>query len=143
MRDMFYGRSSINPRKISLTKREVATLVLDFVLFEISKTAINCGEWIADVSKSKGLLPRYVHSKNVDGAALAGGRAYSELTREGRRNNMEINHCGFHCNNLASKEGLGVSTRVVNENKDLGQILKKVHKLLSKMMLKGTFMKNY
>jgi hypothetical protein len=141
--DMFHGRSGIQPRKISSTKRDVAKLLLDFVAFEISKTAMNCGEWIADASKSKGLLPSYVHSKNVDGAALAGGHAYSELTQDGRRNNMEINHCGFHCNNLASKEGLGVSTRVVNENKDLGVIPKKVHKLLAKMNRKGTFMKTY
>lgn len=138
----FQGRSAIHGNKAH-NKRDAATFLLDFVLFEKSKTAINCGQWIQEASEAKGVLPKYVHSKNVDGGALSAGRNYGEITREGRQNNIEINHCGFHCNNLASKEGLGVSSRQVNENVDLGRCIKKVHKLLTKMTRKTTFMKRY
>lgn len=138
----FQGRSAIHGNKAH-NKRDAATFLLDFVLFEKSKTAINCGQWIQEASEAKCVLPKYVHSKNVDGGALSAGRNYGEITREGRQNEIEINHCGFHCNNLASKEGLGVSSRQVNENVDLGRCLKKVHRLLTKMTRKTTFMKRY
>jgi hypothetical protein len=77
---------------------------------------------------------------------LAGSRKYDELTKEDCPSPNEIDniHCGYHCNALSSKEGLGMSKRVVNENKIMGAALtlKKLHKLLVKMIVKSALFLN-
>lgn len=79
----------------------------------------------------------------VDGGAISAGRAYNELTNKDRSHEADVLWCGFHTNNLASKEGLGVKKGKKNENVEMGTCLKKVHTLLTKMTTKSKFMKAY
>jgi hypothetical protein len=70
--------------------------------------------------KFQGEQAKYIHTHAVDGGALAGSRKYDELTTKKivpvPMKSTTFTHCGFHCNALSSKEGLGMSKRVVNEN---------------------------
>jgi len=76
-------------------------------------------------ASSKGMRPTYVHRKNVDGSALAGGWEDDKSTISGYSNAIEVNHCGFHVKALSSKDTLGVAGRRYNEIEQMGKTLKK------------------
>jgi hypothetical protein len=138
----FHNRSAIT-KEISPIKRDVVTLLVDFIMFKNSKTAINLGNWMHDTATSKGISPEMVHSNNVDGGALAAGKMYDTITSEGCTNEIETIHCNFHCVALSSKEGLGLNKGKTNHNPAMGKCLKRCHTLLSKMLRKSNFMKAY
>ena len=93
--------------------------------------------------KAKKVAPKLVHTNALDGGALAGGRAYDRQTRDERSTEVSTDHCGMHCNGLSSSEGLGIKKGKNNLNPALGKVLKKLHKLLSKMLRKSDFMKAF
>ena len=136
----FHNRTLVH-RDVKPVSNNVHTLLLNFSKFDNSKTAANTGEWMKTSAEHKGVNANIVYSTNLDGAALSAGRVFDELTNENRTNEIDNNHCGFHCVNLSSKEGIGVKKSKHNLNPALGRSLKKVNSVLSKLNIKTLFMK--
>ena len=139
---LFHNKSLIDG-KVHPAKHDVETILIEFGLFTQRKTAENTANWVNACLTSKGILPKHIHSHSVDGGAMAGCRKFDELTGDGRPKEIENIHCGFHCNSLSANEGLGVSKRKNNENEEMGECLKRLHKLLSRMLIRGLFLKSY
>ena len=123
-------------------------LPLNFERFDGSKTVDVVAEWMNSSVKESKLEASDFGQLIADGGSNAIGsvQEYEVVTRtssNGRSNNQDFNVCVAHQNQRSAGKASGTADFVVNENAELGALLKKSHEIQERTHRNTQRMKEY
>lgn len=126
-----YHDTAKNMVVTALSEKSDLETVIAFERFHESKTSKNIAEWLRASHAKAGLRGQFIMCHSTDGASNAVGSSMEFQAMMDATKSSSIRHytCYAHQVNRAAKLSSGTGDFVVNENKELSDVLKKLHEI--------------
>jgi hypothetical protein len=126
-----YHDTAKNMVVTALSEKSDLETVISFERFHEAKTSKNIAEWLKASHAKAGLRGQFIMCHSTDGASNAVGLSMEFQAMMDATKSSLIRHytCYAHQVNRSAKLSSGTGDFVTNENKELSNVLKKLHEI--------------